>query len=778
MEILVLPVLFYLLLMKDVSLRIPSSNNFVLYKPRMNKIDNSFRPVLGLLKTAKCSAGKISVSVMPVNLFFSLTALLLIHGLAIAFCIPIASAVDYRFRLDIRGSGRGTVTVYPNGYPSYSINHDISVMLPANLTGYLAAAPSEYSVFSGWSGDCENPPRPIPATRCNIVMDSSKTVNASFNLDPSYKVQIERTLGEVYFHTLQSAINSALSGETTKSRGDVSFDENIFMDTGENVSISGGYSTDYTLKSGASVLNGILQIKRGTFVVSDLIIAGVTDTTPPTVPTNLTGTVVSRSQINLHWNASTDNVGVTGYLLERCQGLSCTYFSQIATPTTVSFNDTGLTPSTWYTYRVRARDGDGNLSNSSDTYSAITFVNTSPPAPPTTAAATALSATSVRVTWADASDNESGFRVLRGTGTSPSNYTQIGSDLLSNATYFNDTTATANTTYVYRVTAFNDFGVSAPAQTAPVTTPTASGANLSGPSSATTGTPFTLSWTYSWGMFGSTAEGYQLQESTSSTFSSPVTLLDTRNTGDRVSPKTFQVTKNSPGTYYYRVRANTIAGLSGWSNTLIVMVTQATSTTITLTAQYDNLVRSSNLPYDPETNVNPADWQKTVYENAMVGVGCNWTYSYVADMQFSDCFASLVKFNISTLAGKTVDSATLKLVVNSKGVGNLARQWYLRALATSWSHTTVTWDNIAVHDYYIASESLQWPPQLTAQESYEIDVTTTVRNWLNGDYYNYGLILESADYTTWPYGTSFDAFDFYSKEDPAGEGPKLIVTYH
>jgi hypothetical protein len=778
MEFPVLPALLYWILRKDVSPRMHSSDDFVLYKPPTNKIENFFRPILRILKIAKFSTVKPSVSTIPVKLIFSLTAFLLIHGLAITYYMPMASAVDYRFRLDIRGSGKGTVKVYPGGYPSYSINNDISVMLPANLTGYLEAAPSEYSVFSGWSGDCEKPLRPIPATRCNIVMDSNKTVNASFNLDPSYKVQIERALGDVYFHSLQSAINSAQSGETAKSRGDVSFDENILMDTDEYVAISGGYGTDYTLKSAASVLNGILQIKRGTLVVSDLIIAGGTDSTPPTVPTNLTGTVVSRSQINLHWDASTDNVGVTGYLLERCQGPSCTYFSQIATPATVSFNDTSLTPSTWYTYRVRARDVAGNPSNSSDPYSAITLANTSPPAPPASAAATALSATSVRVTWADASDNESGFRVLRGTGTSPSNYTQIGSDLLSNGTYFNDTTATANTTYVYRVTAFNAFGVSAPAQTAPLTTPTASGANLSGPSSATTGTPFTLSWTYSWGMFGSTAEGYQLQESTSSTFSSPATLLDTRNTGDRVSPKTFQVTKNSPGTYYYRVRANTIAGLSGWSNTLIVMVTQATSTTITLTAQYDNLVRSSNLPYDPETNVNPADWQKTVYENAMVGVGCNWTYSYEADMQFSDCFASLVKFNLSTLAGKTVDSATLKLVVNSKGVGYLARQWYVRALATSWSHTTATWDNIAVHDYYIASESLQWPPQLTAQESYEIDVTTTVRNWLNGDYYNYGLMIESADYTTWPYGTSFDAFDFYSKEDPAGEGPKLIVTYH
>jgi len=37
------------------------------------------------------------------------------------------------------------------------------------------------------------------------------------------------------------------------------------------------------------------------------------DTQAPTVPTGLTGTAVSPTEINLTWNASTDNVGVTGY---------------------------------------------------------------------------------------------------------------------------------------------------------------------------------------------------------------------------------------------------------------------------------------------------------------------------------------------------------------------------------------------------------------------------------------------------------------------------------
>ena len=48
------------------------------------------------------------------------------------------------------------------------------------------------------------------------------------------------------------------------------------------------------------------------------------DTTPPTAPTGLGAAASGSSQITLNWTAATDNVGVTGYGLERCQGATCT----------------------------------------------------------------------------------------------------------------------------------------------------------------------------------------------------------------------------------------------------------------------------------------------------------------------------------------------------------------------------------------------------------------------------------------------------------------------
>ena len=93
----------------------------------------------------------------------------------------------------------------------------------------------------------------------------------------------------------------------------------------------------------------------------------------------MTASAVSSSQINLSWGAATDNVGVTGYQVERCQGTGCTTFALVTTVPTTSFNNTGLAASTTYRYRVRATDAAGNFGP----YTAIVTATTQ--APPATA---------------------------------------------------------------------------------------------------------------------------------------------------------------------------------------------------------------------------------------------------------------------------------------------------------------------------------------------------------------------------------------------------------
>ena len=106
---------------------------------------------------------------------------------------------------------------------------------------------------------------------------------------------------------------------------------------------------------------------------SDVATASTLDTTAPTAPAGLTAIAVSASQINLSWTASTDNVGVTGYRVERCQGTACSIFVEIATSAQTSYSSTSLAPASSYTFRVRAADGAGNLSAFSAAATATTF---------------------------------------------------------------------------------------------------------------------------------------------------------------------------------------------------------------------------------------------------------------------------------------------------------------------------------------------------------------------------------------------------------------------
>ena len=84
---------------------------------------------------------------------------------------------------------------------------------------------------------------------------------------------------------------------------------------------------------------------------------------PP--PSGLTATVLTRRSIGLQWtNGSTAQTEVR---IERCRGLSCTNFSQVAAVagTATTFIDTGLALRTTYRYRVRAHGafGDSPYSN-------------------------------------------------------------------------------------------------------------------------------------------------------------------------------------------------------------------------------------------------------------------------------------------------------------------------------------------------------------------------------------------------------------------------------
>ncbi len=80
-----------------------------------------------------------------------------------------------------------------------------------------------------------------------------------------------------------------------------------------------------------------------------------------------------------------------------------------------------------------------------------------PPAAPSNIAATAPAFNTVNVTWQDNANNESSYLIERtSTPDAPSSWVQIGT-ASANATMYADTTVQAETTYYYRVRAYNSY---------------------------------------------------------------------------------------------------------------------------------------------------------------------------------------------------------------------------------------------------------------------------------------------------------------------------------
>lgn len=112
--------------------------------------------------------------------------------------------------------------------------------------------------------------------------------------------------------------------------------------------------------------SGATNVEILASAVFDIGAAGTTDTSAPSQPKNVVARVVSSSQIDLTWSASTDTVGVVGYRIYRCTGNSCTPGTTVhATSSGTSYSDTGLSASTIYGYKVVAYDASGNESQAS-----------------------------------------------------------------------------------------------------------------------------------------------------------------------------------------------------------------------------------------------------------------------------------------------------------------------------------------------------------------------------------------------------------------------------
>jgi YD repeat-containing protein len=179
-----------------------------------------------------------------------------------------------------------------------------------------------------------------------------------------------------------------------------------------------------------------------------------TDTTPPTAPTNLTAAVISPTQVNLSYGASTDNVYLSGYNIEACAGAGCTNYTGVCgvLAPTLSCNATNLTPSTTYQFVAVAIDGSGNQSPPSNVVSVATL-----PGAPTTLTTSNTTSTQVTLSWTYTGNAAglAGFSIEQCQGAGCTTFSQVAqvsspSDQIAGLT--------PSTTYQFRVRSVDPAG--------------------------------------------------------------------------------------------------------------------------------------------------------------------------------------------------------------------------------------------------------------------------------------------------------------------------------
>lgn len=128
------------------------------------------------------------------------------------------------------------------------------------------------------------------------------------------------------------------------------------------------------------------------------------DTQPPTGPSGLTSPNKTSNSVSLSWSPSTDNVGVTSYMVYMNNGSN-----PIGNTSNTTFTVTGLSPATTYSFYVRATDAAGNISVNSSaisvTTNSVVVTDVSAPTLPTNVSHSSTTYMSTIISWSASTDD-------------------------------------------------------------------------------------------------------------------------------------------------------------------------------------------------------------------------------------------------------------------------------------------------------------------------------------------------------------------------------------
>jgi fibronectin type 3 domain-containing protein len=277
--------------------------------------------------------------------------------------------------------------------------------------------------------------------------------------------------------------------------------------------------------------------------------------TPPDPPTNLTVTTIDKTRLRLDWTDASNNEDSFEIERRRVTPPATNFASLIVLgPNTVTHTDINLTPNTTYEYRIRAGNTGGT--SAFEGPAAGTTLPDAPTIAPANLTATATSSSDIDLNWVYTPTDAIGFKIERstdgGVNFAPHRITTTP------ATTFTDSGLDANTTYHYKVRAYNGSGDGPFSNVASATTfPPAPAAPANLIATAVSASQIDLTWAD-----GSNNEtSFRVERSTNG----GMTFTEI----DQVAANTTSYSDtglNSATTYHYRVRAHNAGGFSAYSN--------------------------------------------------------------------------------------------------------------------------------------------------------------------------------------------------------------------
>ena len=277
-------------------------------------------------------------------------------------------------------------------------------------------------------------------------------------------------------------------------------------------------------------------------------------------PVALAASSITQTSFTANWNSVSYS---TGYLIDVATDVNFTNlvsgYSNLNVGNVTSYPvNSNLAAGTNYYFRVRAYDTDCTTD-----YSNVIQILTAPPNP-VAADATNINNISFRANW-NITSTATGYKLFVATNSgfaASDSVTGFWNKNVGNVLYYNITGLTGNTTYYYKIIAYNgngssDYSNSITAVTAPAAPDVTSATNLAQ-------TSFSANWNLSLG-----ATGYFLDVATNSSFAAG-TLVSGYSNLNVGNVTTYSVNTNlTAGTeYFYRLRATNGSNASSNSGTI------------------------------------------------------------------------------------------------------------------------------------------------------------------------------------------------------------------